>query len=91
MTISVSGGVARRADGTIAGGASSLLHGLRRLVSLSIGLETALAAVTERPARVLGRDDVGHLREGAVADLVVLDDNLALSEVLVAGASMTAT
>jgi N-acetylglucosamine-6-phosphate deacetylase len=55
-------------DGTIAGGASSLLCGLRHLVSVSIALPEALAAVTERPARLLGRDDVGFLHEGAEAN-----------------------
>ena len=44
-----------------------------------------LAAVTERPAGVLGRHDVGHLREGSPANLVVLDDRLELCDVLVSG------
>ena len=88
VPIEVSGGVARGRDGTIAGGASTLLHGLRRLVSLSIDLPTALAAVTQRPARVIGRGDVGHLREGVEANLVVLDDNLELRDVLVEGRSV---
>jgi N-acetylglucosamine-6-phosphate deacetylase len=78
-------GVARRADGTIAGGASTLLEGVRHLASLSLGLATALAAVTELPARVLGRHDVGHLHPGAAANLVVLDDNLALRQVVING------
>jgi len=42
-------GVARRADGTIAGGASTLLEAVQRLASLSLGMATALAAVTELP------------------------------------------
>jgi N-acetylglucosamine-6-phosphate deacetylase len=78
-------GVARRADGTIAGGASKLLEGVQHLASLSLGLPTALSAVTELPARVLGRHDIGHLRPGEAANLVVLDDNLALRQVLING------
>ena len=73
------------ADGTIAGGTSTLLDGLRHLGLLSLGLAEALVAVTERPARVLGRHDVGHLREGSPANLVVLDDRLELCDVLVSG------
>jgi N-acetylglucosamine-6-phosphate deacetylase len=79
-------GVARRADGTIAGGASTLLEAVQRLASLSLGLPTALAAVTELPARVLGRRDIGYLHPGAPANLVVLDDNLALRQVVINGA-----
>jgi N-acetylglucosamine-6-phosphate deacetylase len=78
-------GVARRADGTIAGGASKLLEGVQHLASLSLGLATALSAVTELPARVLGRRDIGHLRPGGAANLVVLDDNLALRQVVING------
>jgi N-acetylglucosamine-6-phosphate deacetylase len=78
-------GVARRADGTIAGGASTLLSAVQRLASLSLGLTTALAAVTELPARVLGRQDIGYLRPGAAANLVLLDDNLALRQVVING------
>jgi N-acetylglucosamine-6-phosphate deacetylase len=78
-------GVARRADGTIAGGASKLLEGVQHLASLSLGLPTALSAVTELPARVLGRHDIGHLRPGGAANLVVLDDNLALRQVVIHG------
>jgi len=36
----------------------------------------ALAAYTTGPARGAGRDDIGHLRAGAVADLAVLDCDL---------------
>ena len=88
LPVAVSDGVARRPDGTIAGGASTLLDGLRCLGSLSIRLIDALAAVTERPARVLGMKEVGHLREGHPADLVVLDDRLELRDVLVSGNSI---
>jgi N-acetylglucosamine-6-phosphate deacetylase len=78
-------GVARRADGTIAGGASTLLEAVQRLASLSFGIATALAAVTELPARVLDRQDIGHLRPGGAANLVVLDDSLALRQVVING------
>ncbi len=78
-------GVARRADGTIAGGASTLLEAVQRLASLSLGMATTLAAVTELPARVLGRQDIGHLRPGGAANLVVLDDSLALRQVVING------
>jgi N-acetylglucosamine-6-phosphate deacetylase len=90
VPITLKGGVARRPDGTIAGGASTLLHGLRQLCSLSVGLPEALKAVNEGPARILGRADVGYLRPGRPANLVVLDDRLELKEVLVNGRSIGA-
>jgi N-acetylglucosamine-6-phosphate deacetylase len=85
VPITLKGGVARGPDGTMAGGASTLLHGLRHLRALSVGLPEALDAVTEGPARVLGRPDVGHIRQGRPANLVVLDDRLELKEVMVNG------
>jgi N-acetylglucosamine-6-phosphate deacetylase len=44
-----------------------------------------LCAATERPARILGRQDIGHLRLDGPANLVVLDDQLALRDVLIDG------
>jgi len=85
VPIERSGGVARRPDGTMAGGASSLLHAVRHLCSLSVGLADVLAAASERPAQLMGRPDVGLLRPGGPADLIVLDDGLELTEVLVEG------
>jgi N-acetylglucosamine-6-phosphate deacetylase len=87
VPITLSGGVARRPDGTIAGGASTLLDGLRRLRMLSVGLTEALGAVSESPARVLGRAGIGHLRQGGPANLLVLDDRLELRDVVVDGRS----
>ncbi len=86
VEIEVRDGVARRPDGTIAGGASTLAFGLRRLVGLGIQLPQALAAVTTRPARLARRSDLGQLRPGAPANLVILDDRLEVDEVLRQGA-----
>jgi dihydroorotase len=38
-----------------------------------LDLAAALAPITDHPARLLGREDVGHLGEGAVADLCLFD------------------
>jgi N-acetylglucosamine-6-phosphate deacetylase len=67
-------GLARRPDGTIAGAGIVLDEGVRRMIAAGHDAATVLASATEVPARSLRRDDIGHLRVGAVADLVWWDD-----------------
>ena len=83
--VEVSGGIARRLDGTLAGSVLSLLDAVRNAVALGIPLEAAVDAAARVPARVLRRRDLGSLRPGAPADLVVLDDRLEPLRVLVDG------
>lgn len=67
------------ADGTLAGADISLPQALRWMVrEAGVPPQQALAMVTTVPAQVLGRGDLGHLREGARADLVHLDVDFAL-------------
>jgi N-acetylglucosamine-6-phosphate deacetylase len=54
-----------------------------------VPIPEAVDAVTRTPARILRRQDVGRLAVGAPADLVVLDDELVVADVLVAGALVT--
>jgi N-acetylglucosamine-6-phosphate deacetylase len=91
VPIVLSDGVARRTDGTIAGGASTLLSGIQRLESYHLDLAEVFAAATARPAHLLGRRDVGLLQTGAPANLIVLDDRLKLREVMVNGRSIKAS
>jgi N-acetylglucosamine-6-phosphate deacetylase len=58
---------------------------VRNLHALGAELEDALAAASLVPARIAGRDDLGRLRVGAPADVVVLDDRLELVSAMVAG------
>jgi N-acetylglucosamine-6-phosphate deacetylase len=83
--VQVADGIARRADGTLAGSVLTLPEAVRNLHALGATLVQAVAAVTSVPARVLGRDDVGSLRIGGPADVVVLDDRLEIRSVHVAG------
>ncbi len=83
--VTVEGGVARSDDGSLAGAVRPLAWGLRMLVELGVPIGEAVDAVTRTPACVLGRNDIGVLRPGAVADLVVLDDDFAVASVLVGG------
>ncbi len=85
IEILVNEGRARLADGTIAGSTMALDQAVRNLVDLGSSIEEAVAAVTSVPARVLRRADIGVLGVGAPADVVILDDELGVTRVLLAG------
>ncbi|HLB19762.1 MAG TPA: N-acetylglucosamine-6-phosphate deacetylase [Gaiellaceae bacterium] len=81
----VENGVARRADRVLAGSTVPMIEAVRNLVALGAPIEAALAAATEVPARIARRADLGVLKPGASADVVVLDDSLEITRVLVDG------
>ena len=84
--VDVLDGVARRAgDGVLAGSTLSMIDGVRNLHQLGASLPEAVAAATSVPARIARRPELGVLRRGGAADLVVLDDRLEIHSVLVAG------
>ena len=82
----LSGGVARLADGTIAGAASDLYRDMRNAVSFGIPREEAILAATIRPAREIGRaDEIGSIEKGKLADFVICDEALNPQAVYIAG------
>jgi N-acetylmuramic acid 6-phosphate etherase/N-acetylglucosamine-6-phosphate deacetylase len=84
-------GLARRADGTIAGAAITLDEGVRRLIAAGITPETAIAAATSRPADALRLIDRGRIALGQRADLVWWDDHFHVQKVWTGkGAPITA-
>ena len=71
------GGVARLADGTIAGSATNLYECMQRAVSFGISREDAIRAATYNPARQIGAlTEVGSIENGKCADFVVCDAEL---------------
>jgi N-acetylglucosamine-6-phosphate deacetylase len=77
LTVFVRGGVARIAEGNLAGSTLLLDRALRNAVQrLGIPLEAAVPMVAEVPARVCGLAGRGKISVGAVADLALLDSNL---------------
>lgn len=88
VEVTVEDGAVRRADGRLAGSVGTLADGLRRLCALGIPLEDAVPAVTSVPAKLLGRDDLGSLARGLPADVVVVDDALAVRVVLREGVAV---
>ena len=70
-------GIARLADGTIAGSATNLYECMQRAVSFGISRENAVRAATYNPARQIGcLDQVGSIANGKTADFVVCDPDL---------------
>jgi N-acetylglucosamine-6-phosphate deacetylase len=88
--VKVSEGVARNAEGKLAGSTLTLDRALRNMVALGFPLSSALRMVTTNPARQIGLDArKGVLAPGADADLVILDDKLEVSGVMTRGAGLT--
>lgn len=85
LDVRVEAGRATLADGTLAGSVATLDRCLRELVAAGIPVEAALAAVTSQPAQAICRPDLGRLRQGALADVVLLDRDLRPVRTLVGG------
>jgi N-acetylglucosamine-6-phosphate deacetylase len=84
VEVEVRDGVARRADGVLAGSVVTMPEAVRNLHALGASLVDAVAAATSVPAGVVGAP-VGVLSVGGTADLVVLDDRLEVKTVVVGG------
>lgn len=83
QVVRVTDGVARIANGSIAGGTAHLLRCLAWAVrACDVPLREAVIAATSVPAAAAGLADVGDLRAGHFADLLIADDNLQLRRVL---------
>ncbi|MEO6531649.1 MAG: amidohydrolase family protein [Specibacter sp.] len=85
--VTVTNGVATLdSTGSIAGGTATLLDVLRRTTGAGVKFTDALKSATVVPAAVLGlTDEVGSLRRGLRADLLIVDAGLALQRVMRAG------
>lgn len=80
------GTVPRLEDGTIAGSALTTDRALRVLVEQAgVTLTEALCMLSSNPARALGRNDLGRLAAGYLADMVLLDEQLNVRMALVSG------
>jgi N-acetylglucosamine-6-phosphate deacetylase len=78
-------GAPRLPDGTLAGSAVTMDAAVRRLVAAGVPLADALVAASTNPARLLGLHDRGTVEVGRRADLVALDEELAVEAVWIAG------
>jgi N-acetylglucosamine-6-phosphate deacetylase len=85
-SVHVRDGAVRLPDGTLAGSVLTMDEAVRNLVLSGAALADAVRAATETPARLIGRPDLGVLRDGVPAHLTVLDDELRVTRTLVSGA-----
>ena len=74
-------------DGTLGGSALTMIEGVQNLVKhVRVSLEEALFMASTYPAKAIRVDDkYGYIKEGYIADLVVLDKELNISNMIVKG------
>ena len=74
-------------DGTLGGSALTMIEGVQNLVKhVRVSLEEALFMASTYPAKAIRVDDkYGYIKGGYIADLVVLDKELNISNMIVKG------
>jgi N-acetylglucosamine-6-phosphate deacetylase len=88
--VRVRAGVARIANGSIAGGTSTLLGCLRWTVrECGVPLADAVRAATATPAAAARLTEIGDLSPGRYADILVLGEDLGLRRILRRGQWLT--
>lgn len=85
QAVTVRGGRATLADGTLAGSVLTQDEALRQAVRAGLPVARAAELLSRNPADYLGRRDLGRFEPGARADAVVLSPDLAVERVLVGG------
>lgn len=80
-------GMCISADGTLGGSALTMIEGVQNLVNhVGVSLEETLKMASAYPAKAINVDDrYGYIKEDYIADLVVLDENLEITEMVVKG------
>ncbi|WP_079642835.1 N-acetylglucosamine-6-phosphate deacetylase [Sphingobacterium nematocida] len=73
-------------DGTLSGSALTMLAAIRNCVEkVGIPLEEAIRMATIYPARLIDRNDIGHLKAGASANVLVFDRDFNVKKVYFEG------
>jgi N-acetylglucosamine-6-phosphate deacetylase len=86
LEVTVSGGICRNSEGKLAGSTLTLDRALRNVVALGVPLQDAVRMLSANPAKLLGIEfKKGALRTGSDADIVLLDENLQVTNVWTRG------
>ena len=74
-------------DGTLGGSALTMIEGVQNLVNhVGVTLEEALLMASTYPAKAINVDhSYGYVKDGYFADLVVLDENLKITNMIAKG------
>ena len=86
QTVTLSGGVARLADGTIAGSATNLYDCMKNAIAFGIPEEDAIRAATRNPAEAVGAAGrLGSIAPGLCADFLVCSPDYTQKRVFLGG------
>ena len=86
----LSGGVARLADGTLAGSSTNLYDCMRKAMAFGIPEADAVRAASYNPACALGvQDKIGSIATGRLADFIVCIPDYAEKQVYMSGKKLT--
>ena len=83
--VTVSNGVATLSDGTLASSTITMNKALEKTIKAGIPFIEAVKMATETPANLLGLINKGRIKEGADADLVLLNENFDVLKTIVNG------
>ena len=82
----VSDGRAKLSDGTIAGSTARLSECVKKAVEFGLPINTAFKAATLNPAKAAGLDaEIGSIKIGKKADLLILNKDLSIKSVIING------
>lgn len=84
QSMTVKDGIARTADGALAGSTSTLYQCVKCAISFGIPIEDAFKMASETPAKLMGVKK-GKITAGYDCDLIVLNDENELDSVIVRG------
>ncbi|MCB1485840.1 MAG: N-acetylglucosamine-6-phosphate deacetylase [Bauldia sp.] len=89
FTITVTEGVPRLPDGTLAGSTVTLLQQVGKLVQHGWAIDAAVNLASRAPARFFGLPRHGELTVGGPADFIVTNPEVEIERIVVAGAEFT--
>jgi N-acetylglucosamine-6-phosphate deacetylase len=85
VEVDVRGGEVRGAGGELAGSVLTMPDAIRALIRAGASFQRAVDAASCVPAQAARRPDLGVLKAGAVADVVVVDEDVEVQRVFVEG------